>query len=66
MIHRILPFLFIFTLFSSAYGDSVSDNPIVFVTMVPNPSDFGTHAATFGNHVANPDTAFRGGDLWIR
>lgn len=34
--------------------------------MVPNPRDFGTLAATFSNHVANPDTAFRGGDLWIR
>lgn len=48
------------------FADSVSDNPIVFVTMVPNPADFGTLAATFGNHIANPDTAFRGGDLWIR
>lgn len=48
------------------FADSVSDTSIVFVTMVPNPRDFGTQAATFGNHVANPDTAFRGGDLWIR
>ncbi|MCB0320062.1 MAG: hypothetical protein KDD60_03995, partial [Bdellovibrionales bacterium] len=48
------------------YGDQVSNNPILFVTMIPNPSDFGTLAATFGNHVPNPDTAFRGGDLWIR
>lgn len=52
--------------FAQAFADSVSDYPIVFVTMVPNPDDFGTLAATFGNHVANPDTAFRGGDLWIR
>lgn len=50
----------------SAYSDSVSDNPIVFVTMVPNPADFGTLAATFGNHIPNPNTAYRGGDLWIR
>lgn len=47
-------------------ADSLSDNPIVFVTMVPNPADFGTLAATFGNHVPSPATAFRGGDLWIR
>ncbi len=48
------------------FADAVSDNPILFVTAVPNPRDFGTMAATFSNHVANPDTAFRGGDLWIR
>lgn len=47
-------------------ADTLSDNPIAFVTIVPNPSDFGTLAATFGNHVANPNTAFRGGNLWIR
>lgn len=34
--------------------------------MLPNPRDFGTLAATFGNHIANPETAYRGGDLWIR
>jgi hypothetical protein len=34
--------------------------------MVPNPSDFGTLAATFGNHRGTPDAVFRGGDLWIR
>jgi Hydrazine synthase alpha subunit middle domain len=48
------------------WADSISSNPIIFVTAVPNPQDFGTLAATFGNHVPNPDTAFRGGDLWIR
>jgi len=34
--------------------------------MVPIPQDFGTLPATFGNHIPNPNTAFRGGDLWIR
>lgn len=58
----ILPFLPC----KNANADSVSDNPIVFVTVVPNPADFGTMAATFGNHISNPNTAFRGGDLWIR
>ncbi|MBX7143279.1 MAG: hypothetical protein K1X79_02400 [Oligoflexia bacterium] len=54
------------TLATAARADSISDNPIVFVTMVPNPADFGTLAATFGNHTATPSTAVRGGDLWIR
>ena len=34
--------------------------------MIPNPSDFATLAATFGNHLTAPDAAFRGGDLYIR
>ncbi|MCO6432315.1 MAG: hypothetical protein J5J00_15785 [Deltaproteobacteria bacterium] len=50
----------------SARADALSDNPILFVTMVPNPADFATLAATFANHVATPNQAFRGGDLWIR
>lgn len=49
-----------------SWADSISDNPIVFVTMTPNPADFGTTAATFGNHIATPNLAYRGGDLWIR
>lgn len=56
----------LFVLNLKVHADSISDNPIVFVTMVPNPADFGTMAATFGNHTATPSTAFRGGDLWIR
>lgn len=52
---------------SQLLADSISDNPIVFVTMVPNPSDFGTLAATFGNHIASPSEAFLEVDiLWIR
>jgi hypothetical protein len=50
----------------NCWADSIASNPIVFVTTVPNPADFGTFAATFGNHVPNPNQAFRGGDLWIR
>jgi hypothetical protein len=30
-----------------SHADSLSDSPILFVTMVPNPADFGTLAATF-------------------
>jgi|CXWL01.1.fsa_nt_gi hypothetical protein len=39
--------------------------PIVFVTQVPIPRDFGTAAATFGNHLPPMDTVGRGGDLWL-
>jgi len=72
MLHAILKktlgLLFVATTFFAAplFADSVSNNPIVFVSMVPNPSDFGTLAATFSNHVGDPGSAFRGGDLWIR
>lgn len=55
-----------FLFHSTVRADSVSDNPILFVTMVPIPRDFGTLPAVFSNHVANPDTAYRGGDLYIR
>lgn len=41
-------------------------NPIVFVTQVPVPEDFGTIGSTFANHIPKPGTAIRGGDLWIR
>jgi len=41
-------------------------NPILFVTQVPVPQDFGTSLATFGNHSAHQKTAGRGGDLYIR
>lgn len=58
--------LSLFIAAATSFADSISNNPIVFVTMVPNPRDFGTLAATFGNHIPSPDTAFRGGDLWIR
>jgi hypothetical protein len=41
-------------------------NPILFVTMVPHPSDSSTMAAAFGGHLADMWAAPRGGDLWIR
>ena len=40
--------------------------PILFVTQVPVPADYTTTLATFGNHLADPARAGRGGDLWIR
>jgi hypothetical protein len=41
-------------------------NPILFVTQVPNPSDFTTIGSVFGNHLPDVDSAPRGGDLMIR
>ncbi len=42
------------------------DNPIAFVTYVPNPQGFGTISETFGNHLGSYNAAVRGGDLYIR
>lgn len=41
-------------------------NPILFVTQVPQPSDFTTVLSTFGNHLSSVNSAPRGGDLYIR
>lgn len=41
-------------------------NPILFVTQVPNTADFANRMSSFGNHLARPDHAPRGGDLYIR
>jgi Hydrazine synthase alpha subunit middle domain len=41
-------------------------NPVLFVTQVPNSGDFTTIASTFGNHSGQIDSVPRGGDLWIR
>ena len=60
-------FLLFFCFFHTCLlAQSVTPNPIIFVTSVPNPRDFGTMAATFGNHGGSPDSTYRGGDLWIR
>ncbi len=55
--------LLLATLCGSALAQS---NPILFVTQVPVPQDFGSSLATFGNHSAHQKTAGRGGDLYIR
>lgn len=39
---------------------------IVFVGQIPNPTDFATANATFGNHLASIESIIRGGDLFIR
>ena len=41
-------------------------NPIMFCTQVPQPSDFASLMATFGNHAGSLYAAPRGGDLYIR
>jgi hypothetical protein len=41
-------------------------NPILFVTQVPVPADFAAIGSTFANHIPSIDSAYRGGDLWIR
>src|SRR5262245_36832351 len=40
--------------------------PVLFVTQVPQPSDFTTIGALFGNHTGSIQSAPRGGALWIR
>ncbi|MFK8068121.1 MAG: FG-GAP-like repeat-containing protein [Gammaproteobacteria bacterium] len=42
------------------------NNPIIFVTQVPIPTDFTTIGSTFGNHKASMKRVGRGGDLWIK
>lgn len=44
----------------------VDGHAILFVTQLPIPEDFGTRAATFGNHRGSPQYAGRGGDLYVR
>ncbi len=39
--------------------------PILFVTQVPQPSDFTTIGSVFGNHDPSMQSVPRGGDLWI-
>lgn len=39
---------------------------VVFVGQIPNPTDFATANAVFGNHLATVESVVRGGDLFIR
>ncbi len=45
---------------------AVLPHPILFVTQTPQPSDFTSITALFGNHRGSLDSAPRGGALWIR
>ena len=65
---NLTPRLFFAVVLSAAAVPTVQaqNNPIVFVTQVPQPADFTTIGSTFGNHRATVQSAPRGGDLWIR
>lgn len=50
---------------STRLQSAVLPNPILFATQVPIPYDFTNVASVFGNHLADPASAPRGGDLYI-
>ena len=58
--------LFIVSSVAAFATPQVLNNPILFVTQMPIPSDFTTIASTFGNHRAGIEESGRGGDLYIR
>lgn len=45
---------------------ALPNTDIVFVGQIPNPTDFATANAVFGNHLATVESVVRGGDLFIR
>lgn len=61
-------FIVLISVLAAAQGRAaeVLPYPILFVTQTPNPSDFTTVTALFGNHRGSIDSAPRGGALWIR
>lgn len=63
---RFLRIFLIIFLFSPSLLLGQVPNPIVFVTQPPKPEDFANIVSTFANHKADPMSAPRGGDLWIR
>ena len=61
--------LALLTLILAAHADAAPPPlpyPVLFVTQVPQPSDFTTIGALFGNHTGSIQSAPRGGSLWIR
>jgi len=50
----------------SGLGSATIQNPILFVTQIPIPSDYCTDNAVFCNHHSQIAVSGRGGDLWIR
>jgi len=58
--------LFSLFLLCGAAQAQAPTNPILFVTQVPVPVDFGAIASTFANHTGTIRSVYRGGDLWIR
>jgi len=66
---RILKVLLLLCLNGSVLAkaaDTALPHPLLFVTQVPQPMDFTTVTALFGNHRGSMESAPRGGDLWIR
>jgi hypothetical protein len=72
MIYEFMRTLFLWTLGAALAGlnllaaGPVLPHSILFVTQTPDPSDFTTVTAVFGNHRTDMDSAPRGGALWIR
>jgi hypothetical protein len=68
MMNRTILFLVAlgFVLGNANCAQPVLPHPILFVTQTPEPSDFTTIGALFGNHRGAVDSAPRGGALWIR
>ena len=59
--------IFVSCLWGQANGATPDvPNPILFVTQTPQPADFVTITALFGNHRGTVQSAPRGGGLWIR
>ncbi len=48
------------------FAGALPNSDIVFVGQIPNPTDFASANATFGNHLASVESIIRGGDLFIR
>ena len=48
------------------FAGALPNTDIVFVGQIPNPTDFASANATFGNHLASVESIIRGGDLFIR
>src|SRR5262245_35285587 len=68
-VHFAVPFVAVFLCmlgWASENTASAAAGDIVFLTQTPNPDDFTTIGATFGNHLASIDSVPRGGALWIR
>src|SRR5882724_1870405 len=68
MLHRTLRVVLLVAFIGllSACRAAQPTNPVLFCTQVPVPADFNTVGSVFGNHLPDPTTATRGGDLWIR
>lgn len=62
----LLTFFFLFTaILPRLFAQTPPVNPLLFVTQVPQARDFNI-GAVFSNHLSDPASAPRGGDLWIR